>query len=499
MSDTENKDYFSIEHLKDDLKGKAVNSAAITVFAQIIKVILQLLLIMILARILVPTDFGLFAMVAVFTGLGMVLVEGGLAMATIQREDISHTQASNLFWINILLGLTICTLGVLFSPVIASIYNEPLLTDIMMVMTLAFLIRALFVQHEAILRRQMRFKELAIIDVTALFFGGVVGVASALLGMGYWSLVVMPITTVFVQAVLVVFRIRWKPALFRRKSGTKPLFNFGANITAASMVGYFTENSTPFAVGLVGGSHFLGLYDRSFRLASIPSKQVLPPIINVLQSAVSRVAKNQDRLRESALSLMSKVGIIALFVTVFMFLAAEWIVLILLGPAWGEAVPVFQLLAITTVATPITSLIAVILIASGQANVLLKWRLITFFILLMSILLGSFWGVWGILISVTAVALFVRVPLFFVYSSRYLPIRTVDFFKVMYQPILVGVVTVLIIKYTESVFVIDTYISALFLYLFVVPVLYLLMTLSFEQGRREVFEIVGMLKKLKKT
>ena len=126
----------SIDHLKSGLRERAVKSTGITLFAQGIKLILQIGSIAILARLLEPSDFGLVAMVTVFTGLALQLMEGGLSMATIQRDQVTHAQISNLFWVNSALGIVLFLLGVSISPLVAIIYNEPRLTMVMAALSL---------------------------------------------------------------------------------------------------------------------------------------------------------------------------------------------------------------------------------------------------------------------------------------------------------------------------------------------------------------------------
>ena len=140
---------FNADHLKTGMKERAVKSAGITLAAQGIKLILQLGSVAILARLLQPSDFGLIAMVTVFTGLALQFMEGGLSMATIQRDQITHAQVSNLFWVNGALGTALCLLGILISPLVAILYDEPRLTMVMAAMSLTFLIGGLSVQHFA--------------------------------------------------------------------------------------------------------------------------------------------------------------------------------------------------------------------------------------------------------------------------------------------------------------------------------------------------------------
>ena len=251
--------FFNADHLKTGMKERAVKSAGITLAAQGIKLILQLGSVAILARLLQPSDFGLIAMVTVFTGLALQFMEGGLSMATIQRDQITHAQVSNLFWVNGALGTALCLLGILISPLVAIIYDEPRLTLVMAAMSLTFLIGGLSVQHDALLRRQMRFRAISVIDIVSMAAGIATGIAAALGGLEYWALVISPITTFATKTVMRWLSARWVPSMMSRGSGVRPLLGFGANLTGANFIGYMATNLTPFAIGYIGGAQSLGL------------------------------------------------------------------------------------------------------------------------------------------------------------------------------------------------------------------------------------------------
>lgn len=491
-----NEDFFCTEHLQINLKDRAVKSTVITITAQAIKLVLQLVFMALLARLLSPNDFGLFAMVFVFTGLGLILMEGGLSMATIQRENISHAQVSNLFWLNILLGVVIAILAILISPLVAWVYDEPQLNTIMIIMSLSFIIGSFYVQHDAILKRQMRFKELVIIDVISIFIGGLFGVLAAYKGLGYWALVVMQIATTTIKVLMIWFMVKWRPSFFARGVGTKPLVNFGANLTGANFVGYFTDNATPFSIGLIGGAHFLGLYDRSFILASIPSKKLLPPIMSVLQSAVSRVAQDTERLKRVSISLMSKVALITMLFSSMLFVSADWIVLILLGETWSDAIPVLQVIILGLIATPIASLIAVILTSLGKGNVLFKAKLISLSILIVSIFIGSFWGVWGVLIATSVSSLLIRLPAFLIYAAKHQPIESKDFLTILSKPMFITIVTLALCELLKLYYQPEYKIIGFFIYLFFVSSLFITLCFIFKETREDIHETLNLIKSI---
>src|SRR6202043_1586765 len=176
-----NKKHLCTDHLLTDLKGRTISGAFVTIAAQGAQFVLSLGSIMVLARLLTPKDFGLFAMVATVMGYLAVFKDAGLSTATVQREGITHAQVSNLFWINVAMSGAIGLILAAVSPIIAWFYREPRLVPITLVLSSTFLLSGLTMQHTALLNRQMRFKAVAFIQIGSMSIGVAVGISMALL------------------------------------------------------------------------------------------------------------------------------------------------------------------------------------------------------------------------------------------------------------------------------------------------------------------------------
>lgn len=485
---------FNADHLKTGMKERAVKSAGITLAAQGIKLILQLGSVVILARLLQPSDFGLVAMVTVFTGLALKFMEGGLSMATIQRDQITHAQVSNLFWVNGALGVCLCLLGVLISPLVAAIYDEPRLTMVMAAMSLTFLIGGFSVQHDALLRRQMRFKAISVIDIASMVASVVAGIAAAWIGLEYWALVISPVVLFSTQTLMRWISTRWMPSMVSRGSGVRPLLGFGANLTGANFIGYLASNVTPFAIGYIGGSQPLGLYNRANMLTSIPSSQLLPPIINVLQPTVARIAGNPEKLNRTMRSLMGKLALVSTLITVTMALFADWIVFLFLGPSWAEAIPLFRLLAVYSFIQPLAGLIAVALIAAGEARAMMASKLHSLVITVVALLIGSYWGVFGIVLAFSLSGLLIRLPVFLYYSSRFLPLSFWEFSKPIFPALGCAILTMAVMVWARSFVEVASPVIGLLVFVPTCVVVYLCMCLIIKPARVDLVELFTSLR-----
>ncbi|PYK67824.1 MAG: lipopolysaccharide biosynthesis protein, partial [Verrucomicrobia bacterium] len=219
-----------------DLKRHTISGGAITIAAQIAKFMLNLISTVILARLLSPRDFGLVAMVAVVTSFLMVFRHAGLATPTIQREHITQAQVSNLFWINLAVS-GMCTLIVAaLAPALAKFYRDPRLIPITLALSLIFLIGGFRVQHLALLRRQLRFWSIAVIDVGSMAIGGGIGIIMALMHFGVWSLVGLSLGTEIGSFILTGSVSRWRPDWPSKGSGVRPLLAFGAHQSAGNFI-----------------------------------------------------------------------------------------------------------------------------------------------------------------------------------------------------------------------------------------------------------------------
>src|SRR5262249_15947351 len=219
--------------------------------AQVTQFGLVVLSTMILARLLTPRDFGLVAMVTTIIGFFRIFNEAGLSTATVQCDGITHAQVSNLFWTNVTVGATISLILAVGAPVIASFYREPRLISITLALSITFLFTPATVQHMAILKGQMRFKMLALIQVSSVAAGILTGIVMALLKFGYWSLVGMQIATPLTAFFLTWTVSSWRPQLPVRKTGTRSLLNFGANLTGSTFLWSLARGSDGLLIGRV--------------------------------------------------------------------------------------------------------------------------------------------------------------------------------------------------------------------------------------------------------
>jgi O-antigen/teichoic acid export membrane protein len=435
-----NQEHIKTDHLLPDLKRRTISGGVVTVSAQATKFALSLVSTMILARLLTPRDFGLVAMVTTVTSFLIVFKDAGLSIATVQREKITHAQVSNLFWIN----LGVSALGALvlaaLSPIIAWFYHDSRVTPIILVFSTAFLIAGFRVQHLALLKRQMRFKAIAIIEVGSMATGVLVGVIMALLRYGYWSLVGSSLATEIAGFLLTGLVSRWRPQLPTRHSGIGPLVRFGVHRTASDFIISLGRGSDSLLIGRFYGPAALGLYTRAGALLIRPLELFLSPINAVFIPTLSRLQSQPQRYRSTFLRLYEAIAFTGFFFTGLCLALARPLTLVLLGPKWAQAAVIFGGFTIAALCVPLANASGWLFISQGRGRDLLRTQSINSGAIVLSFLVGLPFGPVGVAIAFSITNLLVRIPIYYFNVGRCGPVRTADLWRIFFRHLPIWVV-----------------------------------------------------------
>jgi len=379
----------------------------------------------ILARLLTPQDYGLIGMVAVATNFVSMFKDLGLSFATIQRSEISNEQISTLFWVNVVLSLAILVLMILLAPGVAWFYGDARLTQITIVTSVGFLFGGLAVQHEALLKRQMRFFSLSALAFISMTFAYLVGIALAWKGAGYWALVFSQLALLAANALGVWLLCKWRPGLPRRNVGVKSMLTFGGNITGYALINYFSKNSDNVLLGRFWGPQAVGLYNKAGQLLSLPTDQINEPLAAVSIPALSRLADSPERYRSAYVRIIQKVMLLTIPGITLMMATADWLVLLVLGPQWDQTTRIFICMGVAGLFQPLANTAGWILVSQGRARDMLKWSII------------------NAPISYALAKVIVLNPLLFWFAGRQGPIRFTDFYKLIAPFMLASVFSLL--------------------------------------------------------
>ena len=426
---TPSEEFFRTDHLRVNLGGRTARGGVVAIVSQGLKFVITIGATSVMARLLTPADYGLIGMVAFVTGFVAMYKDLGLSTATIQNREISFEQISTLFWINILLSLGITLFTAAIAPLVAWFYGEPRLALVTVVTAAGFLIGGLAVQHEALLRRQMRYFALASISLTSMVIGYLVGIILAWRGFSYWALVFSQLAVITAGTLLTVSLCRWIPGLPKRNTGVRSMIRFGSNLTGFTTINYFSRNLDNLLIGRVWGAQQLGLYTRAYQLMGLPIDQINEPISSVAVPALSRLTDSPESYRRAYLRMLEKIALLTMPCVVLMIATSNSIVRIVLGPQWAGTTRIFVLLGITGLFQPIANTTGWLLISQGRTNHMLQWGFISGPLIMGSIIAGLPWGAVGVAASYAFTRVCIVDPLLYWFVGRRGPVRTIDFYK----------------------------------------------------------------------
>jgi len=395
-------DALSTEHLRSDLKGRSVRGGLLTLTSQGTQFLIQSVSTIVLARLLTPADFGLVAMVSTITGLGQAFADLGLSEATIQRKEITRDQVDFLFWVNVAVGFTLTFITASSASILAKFYHDPRLVGITLVMSLTFLIGGLRVQPDALLKRQMRFSLLAIRDIAAYVIGVTVAIVMAVRGWGYWALVALPLTLNSTQMALSWVMVNWRPGLPRRNAKARSMIAFGGNVAASYLLITVNRSADNVLIGWHSGAGPLGLYSRAYNLLMLPVRQLSVPAASVTVPAFSRIQGDSERFARYYLRAVNLIIWISAPVFGFLFVAAQPVILLMLGQQWRAATPVFQILVVSALGQLLLESVVWLFVSRGQSGLLLKSLLLISPIIIASFAVGLPFGIKGVAVSGSA-------------------------------------------------------------------------------------------------
>ena len=414
--------HLSIDHLEGDLKGRSVRGTAAMVLSEGGRFGIRMLGVAVLARLLTPADFGLLAMVATFTRLIQLFRDLGLGTVTVQRTDIREEQVSYLFWVNVAAGAVSTLLTAAFAPVAAWFYGEPDLTGITLVLATGFLFGGVSVQHQALMRRQMKFSALAWIRVAASIGSVAVGVVAALQGAGYWALVAMSLASAVIMTVGLWLICGWRPGPPRRgDEATRALLAFGGNLTGTRLLGFFARNLDNILIGKVWGGEALGLYSKAYQLLMLPITQFTAPVTGVVVPALSRLQDDPERFRSYYRQAIQALSSLTMPIVVFTFVAADELVLLVLGPQWGSTAVIFRLLVPAAFVGTFNGAAGWVWVALNQTDRQLRWGILSTPVYIAAFAVGVVWGPEGVAIAFSVAQCVLRYAgLSFCYQTNFL-------------------------------------------------------------------------------
>ncbi|NIR50641.1 lipopolysaccharide biosynthesis protein [candidate division KSB1 bacterium] len=395
------REYFHPDHLSVDLKKHALRGAGAVVFFNMSAYGIQMIGTIILARLLAPDDFGLISMVTAFSLLLQNFGVNGFTEAIIQRKEINHKLISTLFWINFVLSLALTLLLMALAPFISGFYKEPRLVSITIAIASSVIFAGLSTHHLALMKRNMHFYGVSAIQVSATLLSVILAIALTGLGWGYWALVARRIALPLATAVGAWILCSWRPGLPALRTGVKAMLRFAINTYGNFTVNYFSRNLDKMLIGWRFGTQSLGFYDRAYHLFSMSANQLTHPVTSVAVAALSRLCNNPERYRRYYIHALSMIAFVGMPISAMLFLIANDLTLLLLGPQWNKTGQILSIFAASLGIMLLYSTHGWLHLSLGRPDRWFRWGIIAFVVTTLSFLVGLPFGILGVTIAYT--------------------------------------------------------------------------------------------------
>lgn len=378
----------------------------------------------VLARILMPEDFGLIGMIAVFMAIGQTLVDGGLSQSLIRTDNVSNTDLSTVFIFNLIGSLVIYGLVYLFAPLIANFYHQEILINILRVYALSFIINAFSTIQFTILTKNLDFKSQLLVTIPSLIVAGVVGVILAYRGFGVWSLVYMMLIRSGLISLQLWIRSEWKPSFLFSWSSFKYHFHFGYKLTLSGLLDTIFKNIYQIVIGRFFAPAQVGFYTRADSLKQLPVSNMSNALSKVTYPIFSSIKHDDIRLKRAYKEIMQMVIFIIAPTLCLLGSVADDLFILLFTEKWLTAAPYFQVLCVAGILYPIHAYNLNILKVKGRSDLFLRLEVlkksILVIILLITIPRGIMWMLWGQVAS-SCIAFFINTHysgIFLKYSAK---------------------------------------------------------------------------------
>lgn len=468
------------------LKKKTLSGIKWTSFSSVAIAILQLAQVSILARYLVPSDFGLMAIVSVIIGFSALFMDMGISSAIIHKQDITYKQLSSLYWLNILAGIILFIVVYFSASAVADYYNELQIIPLIQLLALTFFISAIGNQYRILNQKKLLFNRLAKVEVISALLAFIVAVVCAMNDYGVYSLVYATLVNVSVSNLIFMLQglKEHKPSLIYKHSEIKSLIGFGLFQMGERSINYFNSQFDTILIGKLLGVEALGIYSIAKTLVMKPAQIINPIVTKVTFPIMATMQHDTKQIKNIYLKTINYLCSVNFPIYIAIAVLAEPLVLILFGDKWTESVVILQILSFYFMFRSIGNPIGSLQLAKGRADLGFYWNLGLFSFIPLSVYLGSFYGLAGVAFALLGLQIVLNFPSWFFMVKPLCGARFIEYFQQIFKPLIASFLA------SMAGFIISHYAAAgfeniyaySFVFLFTSTVFYLYLTKKLNKG-----------------
>jgi PST family polysaccharide transporter len=447
-------DILALGSVQAELRTRSVRSGLIAAAGRITQGVIGLGSVAVLARVLTPSEFGVVAMVTPVTTMVSMTMHRGLHYALLHEDELTSRQVSQLYWLAQRHNLGLVTIMALLGPVLAWVYQEPRVTLVAIIWAASTGVQGMGTMFESLLKRQLRFGALTMVNVLGMLLGTLVAIASANAGARHVALVMQFVVWDLVRFLGAIMLCRWRPGRLDWSTPTDPvvvrLVTYGGHFTLHRAVYWAGRQTDRILVGIIGGAGSLGIYDGARRWSWYAFHELFQSVTDVVIASLSRARRDIERFREFARHGMMAFLIAPLGAIAFVFVESEAAVRVLLGDRWLDAIPLVRIMCAAAFCDSLSRLTMWIYTVEGRTRQQFYWSLVVTPIMLVALAVGArLNGVTGVAWAFAGFTIAFMVPTI-VFCLRGSALGPSDMVALAWRPVLTALVAASLIMITRE-------------------------------------------------
>jgi O-antigen/teichoic acid export membrane protein len=403
--------------------------------AQVISQVLHMAVRLLLARLLLPADFGLIAMAMLVINFTYGFLDMGFGTALIQRKELNEVHKSTAYWANIILGLVIFGCTILVAPLVALFFKTNALTPLIICLSFNIVLTSASSSLEKLLLREHKFQAIALRQIWAIICGGITGLTLAWFDFGVWALVGESIVSSLLGTIFLFWRFPWRPSLLFDRAAFSELWQYSRPLIGARILNFMNRSLDTILIGRFLGAAPLGIYNLGYQFVLMPLIYVTRPYNKVLFTTLAKVQDDKGRLRKGYLQSLELLAFVTVPLMTMIALASPTLIPALLGEKWRAAIPLIPVFCLVGVVQSNQDLVQSVFKATGNTQLVLRWNIILTIVNALAFSAGVFYGVKEVAI-LYALATILTAPILQRMLMRILDLDWISLSQPLFRPYL---------------------------------------------------------------
>ncbi len=385
--------------MKDSsIKQRALGGVIWKFLEKIGKLLIQFCIEIVLARLLMPEDYGIVALITTFITVSDVVIHHGFTSALIQKKQADDIDYSSVFYANLFMAVVMYVILFIGAPFVADFYKQPNLVEIMRVLSLNILIGAFCAVHNSIMARRLEFRKSFFRNISNIITQGIVGITLAYMNFGVWALVYSKLAGTLVGCIVLSVTVKWMPKKMFSFKRLRSLFSYSSKVLGRNLLNSVFNNIHPLIIGKFFAKSELGYYQRGQQIPQVAMTAIDGSINEVMFPTLSKFQDDILRLKNALRRSMQLSMFVVLPAMCGLIVVAKPLTLILLTEKWLPSVPFMQLSCVVCMFWPLSARTHA-LNAIGRSDVTLKMTIIAKIITLIFIFICIRFGIYAIMLG----------------------------------------------------------------------------------------------------